>query len=364
MSLSKKEKHDTGSDGLLFLCLVVGMFFAVVGLILLTFVFGDAPQQTWLWLLLSGVAGGLLMGAVFYLLFNNLYLKKLHDINAVIKAVAAADLSPRCDVQKAGPLGHLANSVNNMVSNLSANILHISNSAMKVSEIQNPVKLRDRTQPPTGWERRSHRGKKDTKNPSTAPVPSTAPDKTKTEEFAGGLDKAGSVIEKLEQESQNIGVVLEVIQGIAEQTNLLALNAQVEAAKSGEQGRGFAVVAHEVRTLATKTEKSTKEIKNMVDQLHNGASDAVKVMNSAQEKTQNMVNNAEESVSAASKAVDSFNEINSQIAQSVKGETIEDRKGPVAPKKKVVTIKEDGQSKRHSENLLQELLNAIHRFKL
>ncbi len=88
---------------------------------------------------------------------------------------------------------------------------------------------------------------------------------------AGNLDKLAS-------RTEEIHAVVDVIQGVSEQTNLLALNAAIEAARAGEQGRGFAVVADEVRELAQKTERSSKEIKDMIDQFSAEVNNTVEAM--------------------------------------------------------------------------------------
>ncbi len=136
---------------------------------------------------------------------------------------------------------------------------------------------------------------------------------------ATDVDHAAEAIHTLENETQGVGAVLEVIRGIAEQINLLALNAAIEAARAGEQGRGFAVVADEVRTLASRTRESTDEIRDIIERLQAGAGNAVTVMENARQKAQVSVERAESagaSFEEITKAIAAISEMNIQIASA------------------------------------------------
>lgn len=137
--------------------------------------------------------------------------------------------------------------------------------------------------------------------------------------LARKIDEVAQVIRKLEEDSQQVSTVVDVIRSIAEQTNLLALNAAIEAARAGEQGRGFAVVADEVRTLASRTQQSTKEIDDTIQSLQEAASRASEVMSHAIEQTEASVrvaNQAGDSLQIINTSVEGISRMNMQIAAS------------------------------------------------
>lgn len=137
--------------------------------------------------------------------------------------------------------------------------------------------------------------------------------------LAGSIDETSDVIKELAKDSNDIGGILEVIQGIADQTNLLALNAAIEAARAGEQGRGFAVVADEVRGLASRTQESVIEIQSMIARLQERSHIAVDVMTQSSEQTSSSVdksNAALERLNVITTSVNSITEMNMQVASA------------------------------------------------
>ena len=137
------------------------------------------------------------------------------------------------------------------------------------------------------------------------------------QQLSEAVSNSATIISDLGKSSDQIGEIVRTIEDIADQTNLLALNAAIEAARAGEQGRGFAVVADEVRKLAERTTKATKEIGDMIRQIQHDTRGAVDSMQQGTQKVTagvDLVNKTGEALSQIVRMVSESADMIRQIA--------------------------------------------------
>jgi methyl-accepting chemotaxis protein len=194
------------------------------------------------------------------------------------------------------------------------------------------------------------------------------------EALAAEVDLSASKVAALANHSQAIGGVIAVIRTIAEQTNLLALNAAIEAARAGEQGRGFAVVADEVRTLASRTQTSTEEIRRIIEQLQGATAEAVGQMQASRGHALTGVEAAEQasvSLNSIGSAVERIVDVNVQIASAAEQQAAvsEDiNRNTIGIRASTVQvlsgIEADAGTAERLASLSQDLRSVVARFRL
>jgi methyl-accepting chemotaxis protein len=223
---------------------------------------------------------------------------------AVIEWVAAGDFTKRIDVDSKDEIGRMAGSFNQLIDKLNGILREVAANSTRVAAAATQLHSNSE-QMATGAEevasqvgtvataseemaatsqdiaRNCHqaaeRGNQATRATSTgaAVVEETVQGMQK---IADRVKTSAQTMASLGERSNQIGAIIETIEDIADQTNLLALNAAIEAARAGEQGRGFAVVADEVRALAERTTRATKEIGDMIKAIQQETKTAVGAM--------------------------------------------------------------------------------------
>lgn len=133
--------------------------------------------------------------------------------------------------------------------------------------------------------------------------------------IAERVQESARTVESLGARSDQIGAIVGTIEDIADQTNLLALNAAIEAARAGEQGRGFAVVADEVRALADRTTRATKEIGEMIKAIQRETAGAVGSMENGVREVEKGMESSRKSGEALQQIVDAIGEVSMQVHQ-------------------------------------------------
>ncbi|MDP4196184.1 MAG: methyl-accepting chemotaxis protein, partial [Bacteroidota bacterium] len=252
-----------------------------------------------------------------FILFNDLrdleskqrdYLKEqIEPVAQVLTAVADGDLTKQLHLSEGSDLYELSLKVNKMVADLNMTLGHFSEAVQATASASTEISssseemaagAQEQTQQTdeiagaveqmtktildsaknVGEAAEISKQASLTAQSGTAKIENT---KNGMNRIVAGANQTAEIISSLSKKSDQIGEITQVIDDIADQTNLLALNAAIEAARAGEQGRGFAVVADEVRKLAERTTKATKEIADTIKAIQNEAKEADKSMKEA-----------------------------------------------------------------------------------
>ncbi len=285
----------------------------------------------------------LLVGVIAAVIITRQITGPLRDTLAVVERIAGGDLSQNVIVTRRDELGVLQQGIARMgvtlrdlISGIRDGVTQIASAAEELSAVTeqtsagvNSQKV-ETDQVATAMHEMTATVQEVARNAEEASQAAAAADGearagdqvvseaiAQIERLASEVVRSTDAMTVLQQESDKIGSVMDVIKAVAEQTNLLALNAAIEAARAGEAGRGFAVVADEVRGLAQRTQKSTEEIEGLVAGLQNGTQQVAAVMNNSRSLTDSSValtRKAGASLENITRTVSNIQSMNQQIA--------------------------------------------------
>ncbi|MDI3248281.1 MULTISPECIES: methyl-accepting chemotaxis protein [unclassified Pseudomonas] len=294
-------------------------------------------------LLISVTVAALALGALAAWWIARQIAVPLREILSAAHRVAEGDLSHDMPVDRRDELGQLQQSIGQMTRNLRSLISSIGDSARQIAGAATQLSTvteqtrnglneqKDETdQVATAMNEMLATAQEVARHAERASVAANEADQqagageqvvTQAVEQIGNLASemalSGRAMLALQQESQKIASVLDVIKSVSQQTNLLALNAAIEAARAGTAGQGFAVVADEVRSLAQRTQESAEEIEGLILGLHNGTQQVADIMDSSRNLTDNSValtRDAGDALIAIARTVSVIQEMNPQIA--------------------------------------------------
>ncbi|NVK24775.1 MAG: methyl-accepting chemotaxis protein [Gammaproteobacteria bacterium] len=295
----------------------------------------------------------LLTAALAMFIVNKLVVKPMNSVNALLGDIAQGegDLTKRINYSSSDEIGQLVAGFNQFISKVQNLISDVAETAQGLDQVSNQVKSASEQSKQEAEQefkltelaldnlnQLSIATSEIAQNASNAAHSSSSAKQTshtsqqfmntnvnQVNDLIGELNQAANVVSELNLASANISSVLDVIKGIAEQTNLLALNAAIEAARAGEQGRGFAVVADEVRTLAQRTQESTKEIEDIIGSLQDQAKLSVDATSKSQDLAQLVIGssqNASETLNQIAEEMNAISDMNNLIASASEEQSV------------------------------------------